>query len=278
ARRGAKVVVNDLGGTARGEGQDLSVAERTVEEIKAAGGEALANTNSVVQGEKLVEAAIEAYGQVDIIINNAGILRDVAFHKMSEDDWRLMFDVHVHGAYAVTRAAWPLMRERGYGRIVNTTSGAGLHGNFGQVNYSAAKLAVYGMARSLAAEGAAKGIFVNTIAPAAASRMTETVMPPAMLKALKPELVTPLVVLLCHENSQTTGDLFEVGGGWVSQLRWQGTEGAAFDAQKGFSPEELQAQWTSVTNFDDAYNPADVTACLTRIGRNIGVDLSFQKQ
>lgn len=278
ARRGAKIVVNDLGSTRTGEGKNNSVAQTVVDEIIAAGGEAVANTDNVVDGSKIIEAAMDAYGRLDILVNNAGILRDVAFHKMSSEDWHLIFDVHVHGTYAVTRAAWPIMREQGYGRVINTTSGAGIYGNFGQANYAAAKLAVYGMARCLAAEGAAKGIFVNTIAPAAASRMTETVMPPAVLQALKPGLVTPLVVLLAHEDSVINGDLFEIGGGWISKLRWQATEGANFDAAAGFTAEDLHKRWGEVVDFGKSYIPSDITASMKKIGSNLGIELSLQKQ
>lgn len=189
--RGAKVVVNDLGGSAFGDGKSSSAADRVVEEIRAKGGEAVANYDSVEDGGKIVQTALDAFGRVDVVINNAGILRDTTFHKMSEQDWDLIFKVHVKGAFAVTHAAWPHMREQKYGRVVFTTSAAGIYGNFGQTNYSAAKLAQLGMGNTLALEGRKAGIVVNTIAPIAGSRLTETVMPKEVVDALKPEVVSP---------------------------------------------------------------------------------------
>ena len=150
ARRGARVLVNDLGGTGSGEGQSATVAEQVAAEIRDNGGEAIANTDSVADGARIVEAAMDEWGQVDVVVNNAGILRDSAFHKMTEDDWDLIFEVHLRGSFAVTRAAWPYMRVQGYGRVLMTSSGAGVYGNFGQANYSAAKLGLHGLAQTRA--------------------------------------------------------------------------------------------------------------------------------
>ncbi|MEH6408880.1 MAG: SDR family oxidoreductase [Hyphomonas sp.] len=278
ARRGAKVVVNDLGGSTEGGGRNTAVAETVVDEISSAGGEAVANGDSVEHGEKIVQCAMDTFGRVDVVINNAGILRDAVFHKMSEEDWTLIQSVHLGGAFAVTRAAWPHMRRSGYGRIIMTASGAGIYGNFGQANYSAAKLGLHGLAQTLAIEGSSKGITVNTIAPIAASRLTESVMPPAMLEGLKPELVTPLAVLLAHENTKDSGQLFEVGGGWVSRLRWEQTVGAKFDPKVGFDAEELASKWRSVQSFDNAHHPLDILSTLKIVGDIIGVDLALSKQ
>lgn len=224
ADRGAKVVVNDLGTTHSGDGNNANAADKVVQEIKAKGGQAVANYDSVEFGDKIIKTAVDAFGKVDIVINNAGILRDISFQKMKEIDWNLIFKVHVYGAYSVTKAAWNIMREQGYGRVINTASAAGLFGSFGQVNYSAAKLALHGFTQALAKEGEKKNIRVNTIAPLAASRMLETVMPPDVLATVKPELVVPLVAYLCHESCEETGSVFEVGGGFVAKLRWQRTE------------------------------------------------------
>ena len=224
ASRGAKVVVNDLGTSHSGDGNNANAADVVVKEIKAKGGEAVANYDSVEFGDKIIKTAMDSFGRVDIVINNAGILRDVSFQKMKEIDWTLIFKVHVYGAYSVTKAAWNVMREQGYGRIINTSSAAGLFGSFGQVNYSAAKLSLHGFTQSLAREGEKKNIRVNTIAPLAASRMLETVMPPDVLATVKPELVVPLVAYLCHDTCTETGSVFEVGGGYVAKLRWQRTE------------------------------------------------------
>ena len=257
ARRGAKVVVNDLGGGAFGEGSDQRVADVVVDEIKAAGGEAAANYDSVTDGDKIVQTAMDAFGRVDVVINNAGILRDKSFHKMTDDDWDIIFDVHVRGAYKVTHAAWPMMRDQNYGRVVFTTSAAGIYGNFGQTNYSAAKLAQLGMAQTLAHEGRSKNVNVNTIAPIAGSRLTETVMSKEMVDMLKPEYVTPLVVKLCDENSSVTNGLFEVGAGFCAEVRWERTQGVYLD-MSGFDAEDIEDNWDKITDFTDANHPADI--------------------
>lgn len=218
--RGAKVVVNDLGGSFKGEGSNSKAADIVVEEIKKAGGVAVANYDSVEFGDKIVKTAVDAFGTVDIIINNAGILRDVSFMKMSELDWDLIMKVHLKGTFSVTRAAWNIMREKGYGRIVNTGSSSGLFGSFGQVNYATAKMGIHGFSQSLAKEGEKRNIKVNTIVPMAGTRMTETVMPKEVLEILKPEYVAPLVAVLCHENCPESGSLIEVGAGFIAKERW----------------------------------------------------------
>lgn len=257
-RRGAKVVVNDLGGSAFGGGADQRVADVVVQQIKEAGGEAVANYDSVSDGDKIVQTAMDAFGRVDVVINNAGILRDKSFHKMSDEDWDIIFDVHVRGAYKVTHAAWPFMREQNFGRVVFTTSAAGIYGNFGQTNYSAAKLAQLGMAQTLAAEGRSRNIFVNTIAPLAGSRLTETVMSQEMVDMLKPSYVTPLVIKLCDENSRVTSGLFEVGAGFVGEVRWERTQGKFFDISSEIQAEDIEDNWQQITDYTDATHPADI--------------------
>lgn len=247
--RGAKVVVNDLGGSFKGEGSDNKAADLVVNEIKKAGGIAVANYDSVEFGDKIVKTAVDAFGTVDIVINNAGILRDVSFAKMSELDWDLIMKVHLKGSFSVARAAWNIMREKGYGRIINTSSSSGVYGSFGQANYAAAKLAMHGFSQSLAKEGEKKNIRTNTICPIAASRMTETVMPKEVLENLKPEFVAPLVAFLCHESCTENGSLFEVGAGYVAKLRWQRTAGKLFPT-KDFTPENIAAQWAQITSFE----------------------------
>ncbi|MFN7056496.1 SDR family oxidoreductase [Hyphomonas sp.] len=278
AKRGAKVVVNDLGGTGTGAGADQIVAQKVVSEIQAMGGTAVANSDSVLEGDKVVQTALDAFGRVDAVVNNAGFLRDGSFHKMTEADWDLVLKVHLYGSFAVTRAAWPYMRDQGFGRVVMTASGAGIYGNFGQANYAAAKLGLHGLAQTLAHEGRAKGILVNTIAPVAASRLTSTVMPPEVLEGLKPEYVSPLVLLLCSENHTETGQLFEVGGGWIARIRWQQSNGARFDSDEGFSAEELSARWDEVQNFDSAQTPSDISSTLQAVGENIGVKIGVAPQ
>ena len=218
AKRGAKVVVNDLGGAVDGTGGSSEAAARVVEEIEAAGGVAIANGGSVsdVQGARsMVDAAMSAWGRVDVLINNAGILRDKSFTKMSIEDFRAVLDVHLMGAMYCTSAVWPIMREQNYGRVVMTTSPSGLYGNFGQTNYGAAKLGLVGFMNTLKIEGAKNNVFTNAIAPVAATRMTENLMPAEALKRLGPELVTPAVLFLCSEQAPN-GVIMQAAGGRYS--------------------------------------------------------------
>lgn len=222
ASKGCKVVVNDLGGSIKGESNSTAArpADVVVAEIKKAGGEAVANYDSVEFGEKIVKTAVDAYGTVDIVINNAGILRDVSFQKMTELDWDLIMKVHLKGSFSVSRAAWNIMREKNYGRIINTGSSAGIYGAFGQANYSAAKLGLWGFTQSLAKEGEKRNIRVNCIAPLAGTRMTETVMPKEVTEALKPDFVAPFVTYLCSDQCTDNGALYEVGAGFIAKQRW----------------------------------------------------------
>ena len=220
AKRGALVVVNDLGGSADGTGHSETAAQKVVDEIKAAGGEAVANYDSVATpegGQSIVQTAIDTFGRVDIIINNAGILRDTSFKNMTPDQLNPVLDVHLRGAFYVTQPAWQLMRDQGYGRIINTSSAAGIFGNFGQGNYGAAKMGLVGLTRVLAVEGAKNNIKVNAIAPVAKTRMTEELFGDAMDK-LAPEFVTPIVTYLAHEDCPVTGEVYSVGGGRVARI------------------------------------------------------------
>ncbi|MGH8460306.1 MAG: SDR family NAD(P)-dependent oxidoreductase [Stenotrophobium sp.] len=267
--RGAKVVVNDLGGNIHGGGKSSAAADKVVEEIKALGGEAVANYDSVEDGASIVKTAVEAFGTVDIVINNAGILRDTSFQKMTLEDWNLIQRIHLNGSFSVSHAAWPIMRDKGYGRIVMTTSAAGIYGNFGQANYSAAKLGITGLGQTLAIEGRSKNIHVNTIAPIAGSRLTETVLPPELIAALKSEYVSPLVGWLCHEDCQETGGLFEVGAGYVAKLRWERTLGHFFRTASGFGPDEVAKQWNKVVDFKDAEHPASINESMAPLLANL---------
>jgi 3-hydroxyacyl-CoA dehydrogenase/3a,7a,12a-trihydroxy-5b-cholest-24-enoyl-CoA hydratase len=269
ARRGAKVVINDLGGSHTGGGKSSAAADAVVEEIRAGGGEAVANYDSVEDGAAIVKSAIDAFGRVDIVVNNAGILRDVSFQKMTADDWDLVYRVHVLGAYRVTAAAWPHLREQKYGRVVFTSSAAGIYGNFGQANYSMAKLGLVGFASTLALEGKKNNVVVNTIAPIAGSRMTETVLPKDLLDSLKPEFVSPLVAWLCHEGNTDSGGLFEVGGGFMGKLRWERTAGTTFRLGRGFGPEQVKARWGEITDFAKSERPASVTESMAPIMANV---------
>ena len=206
ARRGAKVLVNDLGGAVDGSGGSVSAAQAVVDEIKALGGEAMASGASVtdwVAVQAMVQQAVDAWGRVDILVNNAGILRDKSFAKMDMDDFRLVVEVHLMGAAHCCKAVWPHMQAQNYGRIVMTTSSSGLYGNFGQSNYGAAKMAQVGLMQTLAIEGAKYGIHVNALAPTAATRMTEGLMSAEVLAALQPEAVVPAMLVLAHASAPT---------------------------------------------------------------------------
>ena len=269
ASRGAKVVVNDLGGSTGGEGKSSESADRVVEEIRQAGGEAVANYDSVENGEAIVGTAVDAFARVDIVINNAGILRDKSFKNMTDVDWDIIFRVHNYGAYKVTKAAWPIMTEQGFGRVIFTTSAAGIYGNFGQTNYSSAKLSLVGFANTLALEGQRKNVLVNTIAPVAASRLTEGLLPPAVFDALKPEYVSPLVAYLCSERNEVTGGLYEVGGGLYTSLRWERTKGKVFRLGRDVTPEEIQSSWATINDFGETEHVSSVMESLGPVIRNV---------
>ncbi|XP_012819283.1 peroxisomal multifunctional enzyme type 2 isoform X1 [Xenopus tropicalis] len=259
AERGASVIVNDLGGDIKGEGKSSSAADKVVEEIRAKGGKAVANYDSVEAGEKLVQTALDAFGRIDIVVNNAGILRDRSFARISDADWDIIHRVHLKGAFLITRAAWNHMKNQKFGRIIMTSSAAGIYGNFGQANYSAAKLGLVGLSNTLAIEGTKYNIHSNCIAPTAGSRLTQTVMPQDLLDALKPEYVTPLVLWLCHESCQETGSLFEVGAGWVGKLRWERSLGAIIrQKNRPMTPEAVRDEWAKISDFDNADKPQTI--------------------
>jgi len=239
ATRGAKVVVNDLGGSADGEGGDSRPADTVVEEIKAAGGEAVANYDSVATadgGESIIATAVDAFGGVDIVINNAGILRDASLAKMTSDNFDILIDVHLKGAYYVTQPAFRLMKERGYGRVVYTTSAAGLFGNFGQANYAAAKMGLVGLSSVTAIEGAKYNIKSNVIAPIALTRLTEGLMG-SMGDAFAPEYIAPLVAYLVSEECPYSHEIFNVGAGRYARIfvgsapGWNAPEGTVPDVE-----------------------------------------------
>ncbi|XP_004836212.1 peroxisomal multifunctional enzyme type 2 isoform X2 [Heterocephalus glaber] len=251
--------MNDLGGDFKGVGKGSLAADKVVEEIRRKGGKAVANYDSVEAGEKVVKEALDAFGRIDVVVNNAGILRDRSFSRTSDEDWDLVHRVHLRGSFQVTRAAWDHMKKQNYGRIIMTSSAAGIYGNFGQANYSAAKLGLLGLANTLAIEGRKNNIHCNTIAPSAGSRMTETVLPEDLVQALKPEYVAPLVLWLCHESCEENGGLFEVGGGWIGKLRWERTLGAVVrQKNQSVTPEAVKANWKKICDFDNASKPQSV--------------------
>jgi NAD(P)-dependent dehydrogenase (short-subunit alcohol dehydrogenase family) len=257
AERGALVVVNDLGGNVEGTGADASAAQKVVDEIRAAGGEAVANHDSVSTpdgGEAIIQTAIDAYGRVDIVINNAGILRDKTFHNMTPDLVDSVIEVHLKGAFNVTRPAWIRMREQKYGRIISTSSAAGIFGNFGQANYGAAKMGLVGFTRVLAAEGAKYNIRANAIAPLALTRMTENLMG-ALGDKLDPSLVTPIVAWLAHEDCDVSGEIYSVGGGRVARVFIGETQGFF---KPGLSLEDVRDNWSQIRNTDGYVIPSGV--------------------
>ncbi|HKU98373.1 MAG TPA: SDR family oxidoreductase [Vineibacter sp.] len=224
ASRGAKVVVNDPGGARDGRGGDNAVADKVVAEITAAGGQAVANYDSVAEQKaaaNIVKTAVDAFGTVDIVVNNAGILRDKSFPNMSMDDFLFVLQVHLMGSVYVTHAAWPILRQKAYGRVVLTSSNSGLYGNFGQTNYSAAKLALVGFMNTLRLEGQKYNIMVNSLAPVAGTRMTEDLMPAEVVARMKPELVSPMVGYLCSEQCTRTGEIWAAGVGYFSRVEYR---------------------------------------------------------
>ena len=249
ARRGAKVVVNDLGGSVDGSGGSSAAAEAVVAEIKAFDGEAIANGGSVTDDAgvaNMVKQAMDAWGRIDILVANAGILRDKTFSKMEMSDFEAVMNVHVMGTVKPAKAVWEIMKAQNYGRILVTTSSTGLYGNFGQSNYGAAKLALIGFMNTLKLEGQKNNIHVNAISPVAATRMTENLMPAEVLAKLKPEYVTPAVVYLVSEEAPT-GVVMTAGAGAFAQARIYETEGV-YLGEGGLSVEEIRDNFARITD------------------------------
>lgn len=278
SRRGAAVVVNDIGRSQSAGSSQKWRAEVVADELNDSGGTAVASTESVVHGKRIIATALDHFGRVDVLINNAGVLRDTSFHKMSDDDWRQMQSVHLDGSYAVTHAAWPHMRAANFGRVLFTTSAAGIYGNFGQANYAAAKAGLIGLGRSLAIEGMRRGINVNMLAPIAASQLTATVMPEKMLEKLDADLVTPIVVCLAHDGCGETGGLFEIGGGWVTRLRLERSEPVSVPAAANFNAEFLNENWSQLDSFSGQQYPSQVSDTFESVGKHLGIDLGITPQ
>jgi NAD(P)-dependent dehydrogenase (short-subunit alcohol dehydrogenase family) len=254
AKRGAKVVVNDLGGSVDGSAGSSDAADKVVAEITAAGGTAIANGASVTDDEGvagLVKQTMGEWGRIDILINNAGILRDKSFAKMEINDFEIVVDVHLMGSVKPTKAVWAIMKEQQYGRIVVTTSSSGLYGNFGQTNYGAAKLAVVGFMNTLKLEGQKDNIHVNALAPVAASRMTENLMPPEALALLKPEYVTPGVICLVQDDAPT-GKILAAGAGVFSLAEIQESEGMFVGRDDDLDADKVWANWDKISDFSNA--------------------------
>ena len=278
ARLGAKVVVNDFGGARDGSGGSSEAAEQVVAEIQSAGGEAIANgadVSSPEQVDAMVKQALDTWGRIDVLINNAGILRDKSFVKMTQDDWDKVIAVHLTGSEICTRAVWPIMREQGYGRIVMTTSTSGLYGNFGQANYGAAKMAVAGLMNTLCIEGEKYDIKVNCIAPTAATRMTEDLMPPEVLAMLEPKEITPAVLFLCS-NKAPTHRIVLAGAGCYAMVRLMESEGVYLDEDER-NVDGVAAHFEQIGNMDNAREILaggdHVTKILTKAAQAKGIKL-----
>ena len=252
ARRGAKVVVNDLGGAMDGSGGSSDAAEAVVAQIKEAGGEAIANGSSVTDDasvDNMIKQTMDTYGRIDVLVNNAGVLRDKSFAKMEIDDFTFVVDVHLFGTMKPTKAVWPIMKEQGYGRIMVTSSSSGLYGNFGQSNYGAAKLGVVGFMNTLKLEGQKDNIHINALAPVAWTRMTENLMPAEMEDMLTPERVTPAVVFMCSEGAPT-GKIICAGAGAYTSAAIVETKGAYLGENP--SAEDVAENWETISKIDDA--------------------------
>jgi len=274
ARLGAKVVVNDVGSTVHGEDGSSAPADRVVAEIEALGGTALAHHGSIAEpsgARSLVELALGRFGRIDALVNNAGILRDRTFAKVSLEDFEAVLAVHLMGTVYCTHAVWPLMLEQGYGRVVVTTSGSATNGNFGQSNYAAAKLGVVGLMNVLALEGARKGVLINAIAPGAATRMTSDLIPGDMRDYLGPGLVSPVVAYLCSEACTDTGNIIWSVAGKVARVFYAETLGVQFDPSEALDPDDIEAAWPRIMDADGAQPAApgpigDAAERLTQMG------------
>ena len=263
ASRGAKVVVNDLGGAMDGTGKGNTAAEQVVKEITDAGGEAVPNYDSVSEWESaqnIIKTAIDAYGKIDILINNAGILRDKSMMKMEIQDWDLIIAVHLSGTFFCTKAAFPHMREAGYGRILSTASSAGLYGNFGQTNYAAAKLGIAGFMNSVKLEGAKYNIKANTLVPVAGTRLTATIMPPQVVEKLKPEFVSPVAAYLVSEQCELSGAMMIAGAGYFSRAAVVEGPGLFFDDAEAVTIDDVAAKIGEITNLEGGSEYDSMTA------------------
>ncbi|WP_396932109.1 SDR family NAD(P)-dependent oxidoreductase [Mycolicibacterium sp.] len=264
ARRGARVLVNDVGGSVHGVGSG-SAAEAVVEEIAALGGTAVANYDSVASasgGASIVAAAMDAFGRLDILVNNAGILRDKAFHKMEADMIDAVIDVHLKGTLYVSQPAFTVMREAGYGRIINTSSASGLFGNFGQANYGAAKAGIAGLTKVLALEGESRGVRTNAIAPIAATRMTRGVIDD-LYDQVSPETVSPVVAFLAHEDCAVNGQIYSVAGGRVAKIFVAETAGVVL---QDISAESVRDELARIEDEAGYYQPNSLAAATTILG------------
>ena len=270
ASRGAKVVVNDLGGSVAGTGGSSAAADGVVAEIQAAGGEAVANYDSVATeegGRNIIKTARDAFGTLDILINNAGNVRDKSFAKMDLEDFRSLMDVHLMGAVYCTHAAWPIMREKSFGRIVMTTSASGLYGNHGHTNYGAAKMALIGFMNALKEEGRRYNIAVNAIAPMAATRMSQAAMTPEFVHVTQPEFVTAMVAWLCAPENDASGHIIEGGAGYYAKVEVREAAGALVGTDTVPSPEQIRERYSEITDMSNATPFGNATEMIRKVYR-----------
>jgi len=275
AKLGAKIVINDKGGSVEGQGKSKSAADQTVDLIRNNGGQAIANYSSVESMEgalAMVDCAISEFGKLDIVINNAGILNDKSFKKQESSQWEDILNVHLTGSRNVTKAAWEHFLTQNYGRIVMTTSSTGLYGNFGQSNYGAAKMGVLGLMQCLKEEGQKHNIKINAIAPVAKSRMTESIMPPDIIELFEPKWVSPIVAYFCSEECAVNGECWAVGGGYVSRVAIVEGQGTVFDAKQELTADQISSQVNQITNLENAVPlenmQASAVKILTRLQNN----------
>ena len=270
ASRGAKVVVNDLGGSVAGTGGSIAAADGVVAEIQAAGGEAVANYESVATeegGRNIIKTALDAFGTVDILINNAGNVRDKSFAKMALEDFRSLMDVHVMGAVYCTHAAWLVMKEKSFGRIVMTTSASGLYGNHGHTNYGAAKMALVGFMHALKEEGQRYNIAVNAIAPMAATRMSQEAMTPEFVKITQPEFVTAMVAWLCAPENDASGHIIEGGAGYYAKVEVREAAGVLFGTESVPTPEQIRERYSEITDMSNATPFSNASEMIRKVYR-----------
>ena len=273
AKRGAKVVVNDLGGTVDGSGGSLSAADAVVQEIEAAGGEAMASGANVAKQEDvkaMVEATMEKWGRVDILINNAGILRDKSFGKMEWSDFEAVINVHLLGSALCAHSVFPIMKEQEFGRIVMTSSSSGLFGNFGQTNYAAAKMGVVGLMNTLKLEGAKYNVHTNSIAPTATTRMTEHLFPAEFAEKLDPKYIIPAVIFLASEKAPN-GEILEAGGGVVANTYVMETMGKYFGTDENFTAEAVANHWAEIADTTDAKINSRWRSCYKALRKNTAI-------
>ena len=276
AARGAKVIVNDVGGNVDGAGSDNTPAESVVREIRAGGGEAVANFDSVADRDgarRIVATALDTFGRADILVNNAGILRDASFHEMSCDDFEHVLKVHLLGTFYVTREIFPILKNNGYGRIVMTTSAAGLYGNPDQTNYAAAKLGIVGLMNSLELEGRQHGVLINAVSPVADTRMGAGVFPEYFREMVRPELVTAAVAFLCSDACATSGDIVTAAAGYYAKAQIVESAGVVLAPGADVTPEMIAERYDDISDMSQSSPPPSAMHAFKKIFKSVRREL-----